>query len=154
VALNVALDALRVSRAIDVFHDTETAVGTSWDEDRRLLEADGFIVTVLRERPGFVQATVGGGAASVVMEWVRDHALAFDGPPPDAGALSAQWHPILASGREIVDRLPRAHAGEAVLAGAGDLFRGDGAALARAIGDDALRFHAGRIGGALPVIVG
>ena len=32
-------------------------MAATWDADRRLLEASGFSVTVLRERPAFVEAS-------------------------------------------------------------------------------------------------
>lgn len=45
VALNELLAAPRLSRDIDLFHDTEAALQASWDTDRRVLEAEGFQVT-------------------------------------------------------------------------------------------------------------
>ena len=56
VALNELLGAARVSRDIDLFHDTEAAVDAAWTADRALLEAEGLAVRVLRERGGFVEA--------------------------------------------------------------------------------------------------
>ncbi len=42
----------RLSRDLDVFHDTTEAVARSWDRDRTTLESAGYTVTALRERPG------------------------------------------------------------------------------------------------------
>jgi hypothetical protein len=36
---------------LDLFHDTEEALAATWDSDRRLLEAGGYALRVLRERP-------------------------------------------------------------------------------------------------------
>ncbi len=47
VALNELLAAPRRSRDIDLFHDTDAALRTSWDADRGLLERNGFVVTVV-----------------------------------------------------------------------------------------------------------
>lgn len=84
LALNEVLAATRVSRDIDLFHDSEAAVASSWDGDRRTLEREGFIVRVIRERPGFVEAEVADREAAVHVEWGRDSAFRFFPrlPPP------------------------------------------------------------------------
>jgi hypothetical protein len=76
-ALNELLAGARVSRDIDVFHDTDAAVVASWDADRRLLEAHGVQVRVVRERPAYVEADVSASGESVLMEWTRDSAFRF-----------------------------------------------------------------------------
>jgi len=65
VALNELLGGSRVSRDIDLFHDTEAAVEDSWTADRLLLEQAGYEVRVLRERPGFVEAEISDGGETV-----------------------------------------------------------------------------------------
>ncbi|MEO6402890.1 MAG: nucleotidyl transferase AbiEii/AbiGii toxin family protein, partial [Vicinamibacteria bacterium] len=77
VALNEAFRMPRISRDIDLFHDTYEAVEATWPADRRLLEARGFQVEVIRELRGFVQASVTGLGDSVKVEWVRDSAYRF-----------------------------------------------------------------------------
>lgn len=77
VALNELLGGARVSRDIDLFHDTEEAVEASWAADRGRLEEAGFTIEVLRERPGFVEAEVQKGEDAVLMEWARDSAFRF-----------------------------------------------------------------------------
>lgn len=79
-------------------------------------------------------------------------ALAFDGPPPDAAALSLQWHAILEKASEVVAALPYEHVGQCVLAD-DELFRGDAVALRAALARGEIRFHAGSIHGAFPRIV-
>lgn len=241
IALNVALEAHRLSRDLDLFHDTTEAVARSWDADRQILEDTGYTVAAVRERPGFVQATVAQGPDRLLIEWVHDSAyrffplvehevlgltlhpfdlatnkvlaligrlevrdwidviacderlqplgylawaacgkdpgfsplavidharrsshyssdeiaaLAFDVPPPDPGDLSRRWSRALDTARTLIRQLPAAHAGEAVLTGAGHLFRGQPEDLDRGLATGEVIFHAGRLGGALPRITG
>ncbi len=76
-ALNLLLEAPRISRDIDIFHDTETAVLQSWDSDRSLLEKNGCTVMVIQERQSFVEAAVSKGDDSVLLEWTRDSSFRF-----------------------------------------------------------------------------
>ena len=57
-ALNELLKAPRLSRDIDLFHDTEEALTVSWQADRESLEGGGYTVRVFRERRGFIEAEV------------------------------------------------------------------------------------------------
>jgi Nucleotidyl transferase AbiEii toxin, Type IV TA system len=77
VALNELLGASRLSRDIDLFHDTEAALEATWSADRRLLEGAGYRVHVVRERLGMVEAEVAGGASSIRIEWARDSSFRF-----------------------------------------------------------------------------
>ncbi len=239
VALSVAVRSHRLSRDVDLFHDTTEAVARSWDRDRLALESAGFEVAPLRERPGYVEAAIARGTDRLVMEWTRDSAfrffplvedddlglalhpfdlatnkvlalvgrlevrdwvdvlacdarlqplgylawaacgkdpgftpggilaqarrssrysadelasLAFDGAPPRASDLSRQWRSALDRADAVIERLPPPHVGEAVLTPPATLFTGDAAALAEARAANRLRFHRGRLGGALPRI--
>lgn len=76
-ALGELLSTPRLSRDLDLFHDTEEALASTWDEDRRLLVAAGFSLRVLRESRGFVEAAVEKGTDGVVVQWVRDSAFRF-----------------------------------------------------------------------------
>lgn len=76
-ALNELLGAPRLSRDVDLFHDTEAALDSTWRSDRQLLEQSGFSVRPLRERPSFVEAEVRCGADGVLLQWVRDSAFRF-----------------------------------------------------------------------------
>ena len=76
-ALNEVLGAPRLSRDIDLFHDTEEALVASWEMDRSLLASAGYDVRVVRERRGFVEAEVVKAADSVLVQWVRDSAYRF-----------------------------------------------------------------------------
>jgi hypothetical protein len=76
-ALNEALASSRVSRDIDLFHDTASALEASWTRDRAVLTGEGLSVRVLRERPALVEAEVAHHDDSVVVEWTRDSAFRF-----------------------------------------------------------------------------
>jgi len=240
-ALNAVTGAARISRDIDLFHDTTEAVASSWEADRKLLEGEGYQVHARRERASFVEALVSRGGESVVMQWAADSAyrffplvehedfgltlhpfdlatnkvlalvgrleardwvdvitsheriqrlgylawaasgkdpgfgpaaileqagrsarysaeeigaLAFAGAPPDAAGLSRRWHAILQEAREIVAALPSAETGKCVLDVRGELFAGDTLQLRAALTAGAVRFHQGRIRGALPHLRG
>jgi hypothetical protein len=93
VALNELLQGKRISRDIDLFHDTEQALASTWDADRRLLAAEGFLVEVLRERPGFVEARVEDEKESVLLQWARDSAYRFF-PLVEHAELGLTLHPF------------------------------------------------------------
>jgi hypothetical protein len=76
-ALNELMAAPRVSRDLDLFHDSEEALQTTWEQDRQLLQGHGFRLEVVRERPSFVEAFVARGDESVLLEWARDSAFRF-----------------------------------------------------------------------------
>jgi len=75
--LNELIRAPRLSRDLDIFHDTEEARAVSWQTDRATLERSGFEVRVFRERPGFVEAEIRQGADAVLMQWARESAFRF-----------------------------------------------------------------------------
>jgi len=77
VALNALLETSRLSRDIDLFHDTQEALQATWDADRRLLAKAGFELEIIRERPTFVECVVRHGNESVVMQWLQDSAFRF-----------------------------------------------------------------------------
>lgn len=76
-ALTALLASHRMSRDIDLFHDTEAAVAASWEADRATLEQHGLVIDVHRERPGYVEARVSADGESVLVEWARDSAFRF-----------------------------------------------------------------------------
>lgn len=76
-ALGELTGSPRVSRDVDLFHDTDEALAATWASDKRLLEATGFTVKVLRDRSTLVEAEVGRGDESVLLQWVRDSAYRF-----------------------------------------------------------------------------
>jgi hypothetical protein len=93
VALNTLLNTPRLSRDIDLFHDTDTALITSWLADRQLLQTAGYAVTVLRETAAFVEAVVSQHDESVLMQWARDSAFRFF-PLVEDDLLGLVLHPF------------------------------------------------------------
>ena len=77
VALNTLIESGRISRDIDIFHDTAEAVLAAWEADRRVLEAGTYTVQPLRVLPSFVEALVRKGDGAVVLQWARDSAFRF-----------------------------------------------------------------------------
>lgn len=76
-ALNLLTGSNRLSRDIDLFHDTSSALKSSWDADRVLLERSGYLVDILHERSGYIEAIVRKGIDSVLFQWTRDSAFRF-----------------------------------------------------------------------------
>jgi hypothetical protein len=101
VALSVAVRTSRLSRDIDVFHDTEDAVARSWERDRDTLREHGYTVDVVRERAGFVEAIVRTRDESLLMEWARDSAFRFFPlvEHPDVGLV---LHPFDAATNKVL----------------------------------------------------
>lgn len=77
VALNTLLQAPRISRDIDLFHDTDEALRSSWTNDRTLLVRDGYGVEVIREAPAYVETLVSKGEDRVIVQWLRESAFRF-----------------------------------------------------------------------------
>ena len=93
VALSVALNTARLSRDLDLFHDTAEAVARSWDRDRATLERSDYAVRTLRERPGYVEAVVSQQGQDLVVEWTRDSAFRFF-PLVEDDDLGLTLHPF------------------------------------------------------------
>ncbi|MCK5797526.1 MAG: hypothetical protein KAI47_10105 [Deltaproteobacteria bacterium] len=77
VALNTLLHAPRLSRDIDLFHDTREALLATWDADRKRLETGAYDIDIIRERPTFVEAVVQRNDQTTIMQWVCDSAYRF-----------------------------------------------------------------------------
>jgi len=103
--------------------------------------------------PGYNPAMILGEASRSGRYRVEEvSALAFDGPAPDAVRLSERWAVMLAEAEAIVEQLPAAEVGRAVLGSNGELFRGSIEELAGALARGDVQFHAGAIRGVLPHI--
>jgi len=108
-ALGEALRTARVSRDVDVFHDSAEAVAVSWDADRRLLEAASYRVDPVRERPGFVEAIVSRADARLAMEWTRDSAFRFF-PLVEDEVFGLVLHPFDIATNKVLALVGRAEA--------------------------------------------
>lgn len=93
VALNMALDAPRLSRDIDIFHDSAEALQISWEQDRSLLEKKGYSVEVVRDAQAYVEAIVRQNDDHVLLQWVRDSAYRFF-PLVEDRRLGLTLHPF------------------------------------------------------------
>jgi hypothetical protein len=71
------IGASRLSRDVDLFHDTNEALEASWRANRELLEENGLAVRILRERVGLVEAEIDDGSDRARLEWARDSAFRF-----------------------------------------------------------------------------
>jgi hypothetical protein len=71
------LAAPRLSRDIDIFHDTQEALIASWGADRKILAGNGYEIRVVREAPSFVEALVQRSRDTCSLEWARDSAFRF-----------------------------------------------------------------------------
>lgn len=76
-ALGEALATTRLSRDIDLFHDTAASVDTAFESDCRLLAGSGLGVETLRRRAGFAEALVRDEDEAVLLEWAADSAFRF-----------------------------------------------------------------------------
>ena len=106
-AMGVVLDSRRLSRDLDLFHDTTEAVARSWDADRALLLAAGYGINVLRERPGFVQAEASRGGDRLLIEWTRDSAFRFF-PLVEHPDLGLTLHPFDLATNKVLALIGRA----------------------------------------------
>ena len=92
-ALNEILKAPRLSRDLDLFHDSQQGLDAAWQADRALLLARGYEVRVDRDRPGFVEAEIRLQAESVIIQWTRDSAYRFF-PLVEHEELGLTMHPF------------------------------------------------------------
>lgn len=92
-ALNAVLDAPRISRDLDFFHDTAAALAATWSVDRAALLDAGYEIEVVRERPAFVEAIVRRGTESVILQWTHDSAFRFF-PLVEHPELGLTLHPF------------------------------------------------------------
>lgn len=76
-ALNEVLAGHRRSRDVDLFHDTEAALVSTWAHDRAALHAAGLRVEPFRELPAFVEARVSDATETVLVQWAQDSAFRF-----------------------------------------------------------------------------
>ncbi len=93
IALNLLSDASRISRDIDLFHDTSEALEASWAADRHLLEENNYEMDILIERPGYIEAVIKRDEDAVLMQWTRDSAFRFF-PLVEHDLLGLVLHPF------------------------------------------------------------
>jgi hypothetical protein len=67
----------RYSNDLDFFHDSAERVATAFDEDRKLLDKNGFAVNLQMSQPGFIRAVVAKNSQSTKVEWSHDSSWRF-----------------------------------------------------------------------------
>jgi hypothetical protein len=77
VPLSIFSRSKRLSKDLDIFHDTSEALDRSCKNDVSLLESSGYNVVYFRNAPSFVGAIVSKGDERLKVEWVRDSAYRF-----------------------------------------------------------------------------
>ena len=77
VALSTVLRTARISRDLDLFHDTHESLAKTFAADLRLLRENQYQVEVLHERPTYVEATVVKADRNTVIQWACDSAYRF-----------------------------------------------------------------------------
>lgn len=92
-ALTAAIDSPRFSMDLDLFHDTQEALLSTWEDDRRILAADGYAIEVRRQFPSFIEAFVRKGRSAVIVQWAVDSAFRFFPLVRDPSSLPA-LHPF------------------------------------------------------------
>lgn len=105
-ALGEVLKSDRLSRDLDLFHDDDQALARAAERDLAALSAAGFVPTVLRQRPTFVEAEVHADGARAILEWSRDSAFRFF-PLVEHPELGLTLHPLDLATNKVLDAIGR-----------------------------------------------
>lgn len=76
-ALNHVLGTPRLSKDIDLFHDTTEALIVTWNNDKQRLINNGYVVEIERESASYIEAKIVLGQQTVLIQWARDSAFRF-----------------------------------------------------------------------------
>jgi len=76
-ALHIEPNSKRFSNDLDYFHDSVERVAEAFDQDRRLLETNGYSVTVDMAQPGYIRATIQLDDGTTKVEWAHDSSWRF-----------------------------------------------------------------------------
>lgn len=76
-ALHMEPNSNRYSNDLDFFHDSVERVAEAFAEDRKLLEENGYLVTIDMAQPGYIRAAVSLEDESTKIEWAHDSAWRF-----------------------------------------------------------------------------
>jgi hypothetical protein len=108
-ALNLLLEQPRISRDIDLFHDTREALARTWRDDKIVLERAGLSISSIRELPGFVEAALGKGEARTLVQWTVDSAYRFF-PLERDDTLGLALHPFDLAANKVLALVGRLEA--------------------------------------------
>ena len=93
LALNYKLNTPRLSRDIDIFHDSKNAMIRSWEMDRDVLAANGFAVRPIRVLEYFIEAEVSKDGRRMEIQWGTDSAYRFF-PLQEDPVVGFTLHPL------------------------------------------------------------
>lgn len=93
LAFNYRLGTPRLSRDIDIFHDSKEAMFRSWEMDKGVLEANGFSVKPMRVLEYFIEAEVSRNGRQTEIQWGTDSAYRFFPLQPDP-VVGFTLHPL------------------------------------------------------------
>lgn len=93
LALNYALSAPRLSRDIDIFHDSIEALHESWLMDKATLESAGYALRPIREYRTFIDVEVSKDGNRTDIQWGSDSAYRFF-PLVEDPIVGYTLHPI------------------------------------------------------------
>jgi len=93
LALNYKLNTPRLSRDIDIFHDSKNAMIRSWEMDRDVLAASGFAVKPIRVLEYFIEAEVSRDGRRMEIQWGTDSAYRFF-PLQEDPVVGFTLHPL------------------------------------------------------------
>lgn len=77
VALNLMTGGQRLSRDLDLFHDTSAALREGFPADISALEAKGYSVEIISDAPNHKEAIVARSGEKTILQWTRDSAFRF-----------------------------------------------------------------------------
>jgi hypothetical protein len=76
-ALHIEPNSKRFSNDLDYFHDSVERVAEAFAQDRRLLESNGYRVSVDMTQPGYIRATIQRDKGATKVEWAHDSSWRF-----------------------------------------------------------------------------
>jgi hypothetical protein len=92
-AIHQSEQSLRFSQDIDLFHDSDEAVISSFKKDKKVLTENSYTFKELISEPSFYRALIQKGKDSLKLEWVRDTAFRFF-PVIEDSELGFRLHPV------------------------------------------------------------
>lgn len=107
LALNYKLSTPRLSRDIDIFHDSKIAMVRSWEMDGEVLAKNGFTVKPLRLLEYFIEAEVSKDGKRMEMQWGTDSAYRFFPLQPDP-VVGFTLHPLDLAANKLLALVGRA----------------------------------------------
>ncbi len=92
--VHMAAASPRKSAALDLFHDHEEVVASAFAMDSRLLEREGYSLTMQLSQPGFIRAVVSDQQHEQIrVDWAYDSAWRFL-PPVKLEGVGFVLHPV------------------------------------------------------------